>query len=70
MAIKRLCVVVLTHISLEGDRRAIGSSIVVGRMIFSIVGGLGFVGGQSHVFVWRLLVLLVLCRLRMRRMLV
>lgn len=32
-------------------------SIIVGRIIFSIVRGLGCVGGQSCVFVWRLLVI-------------
>lgn len=32
-------------------------SIIVGRIIFSIVRGLGCVGCQSCVFVWRLLVI-------------
>lgn len=47
---------VLVHKNLGGDRRATGRSMVVGRIIFNIVGGLGCVGGLSHVFVWRLLV--------------
>lgn len=41
----------LDHRNFRGDRRAKGSSIVVGRIIFSIVGGLGCVGGRSRVFV-------------------
>lgn len=39
-----------------GDRKAVGRSIIVGMMIFSIVGGLGCVGGLSHVFGWKQLV--------------
>lgn len=30
---------VLVHMDFAGDRRVIGRSMVVGRMIFSIVGG-------------------------------
>lgn len=39
MAISRLCIVMLVHRCLHGDRRARGSSIIVGTMIFSIVVG-------------------------------
>lgn len=62
--------VVLVHMNFGGDRRAVGSSIMVGKIIFSIVVGLGFVGSQIHVFVWRPLVLLVLWLLRRQKMLV
>lgn len=47
---------VLVHIDFVGDRRVIGRSIVIGRMIFSIVEGLGCEGGRSRVFGLRLLV--------------
>lgn len=60
MAISRLCIVVLAHINFKGERRAVGSSIRVGRTIFSIVVDLDSEGGRSRAFVWRLLVLLVL----------
>lgn len=33
-----------------GERRAIGRSMTVGMIIFSIVEGLGCVDGRSHVF--------------------
>lgn len=69
MATNRLCIVVFVHMSFGGERRVVGSSIRVGRTIFSIVGGLGFVSGQNHGFVWRLLALLVLYLLHMQRML-
>lgn len=39
MAISRLYSVVLVHRCLRGERRARGRSIVVGMMIFSILGG-------------------------------
>lgn len=42
--------VVLVHMSLGGDRRAVGMSIIVGRMIFSIVVYLGCVSGRSREF--------------------
>lgn len=61
---------VLVHMNFAGDRRAVGKSIIVGRIIFSIVEGLGCVGDQSHVFVQRLLVWPGLCQLRMPRRLV
>lgn len=61
---------VFVHMSLGGERRVVGSSIRVGKMIFNIVGGLGFVSGRSHEFAWRPLILLVLCLLHMQRMLV
>lgn len=38
-AIKRLCEVVLVHRNFVGDKRAVGRSMIVGIMIFSIVGG-------------------------------
>ena len=60
-AIKRLCIVVLVHMDFAGDRRVVGRSMIVGRMIFSIVRGLGCVGDRSRVFVWRLLVWLSRC---------
>lgn len=40
--------VVLVHRNFGGDSRAVGRSMIVGRIIFSIVGGLGYVGGLSH----------------------
>lgn len=70
MAISRLCIVVFVHMNFWGERRVVGSSIRVGRMIFSIVEGLGFVGSRSRGFVWRPLALLVLYLLHMRKMLV
>ena len=51
VATSRLCIVVLVHMNFKGDRRAVGSSIMVGRIIFSIVVGLGCAGGRSRVFV-------------------
>lgn len=39
MAISRLWVVILVHRCLHGDRKVRGRSIIVGIMIFSIVGG-------------------------------
>lgn len=39
MAISKLYIVILVHKCFRGERRAVGISIVVGRMIFSIVGG-------------------------------
>ena len=39
---------VLVHMDFAGDKRAVGKSMIVGRMIFSIVEGLGCVGGQSE----------------------
>ena len=39
MAISRLCAVMLVHRCLRGDRNVRGSSMMVGMMIFSIVGG-------------------------------
>lgn len=41
---------VLVHRNFCGDRRVVGKSIIVGRMIFSIVAGLGCVGDLSHGF--------------------
>lgn len=70
MAISRLCVVVLVHRNFCGDRRAVGRSMMVGRMIFSIGGGLSYVGGLSRGFGWRLLVLLGRRLLRRLRMLI
>lgn len=61
---------VLVHMDFAGDRRVIGRSMVVGRMIFSIVGGLGCAGGRSRVFGLRPLVLLDQHRLHMLRKLV
>lgn len=39
VAISRLYSVMLVHRCLHGERRARGRSVVVGMMIFSIVGG-------------------------------
>lgn len=50
-AIRKLCEVVFVHKNFCGDRRAVGRSMMVGRMIFSIVGGLGYVNGRSRGFV-------------------
>lgn len=61
---------VLVHRNFCGDRRAVGKSMIVGSMIFSIVEDLGYVGGLSRGFGWRLLVLLGLCQPRRLRMLV
>lgn len=60
--------VVFVHRNFWGDRRAVGKSMIVGRMIFNIVVGLGCVGGLNRGFVWRLLILLGLCLLRRLRM--
>lgn len=68
-AIKRLWVVVLVHRSFWGDRRAVGRSMIVGRRIFSIVRGLGYVSGRTHGFVWRRLVWLGQCLLHRPKML-
>lgn len=70
MAISRLYVVVLVHKNFLGDRRAVGMSMIVGRMIFSIVGGLDCVSDRNHEFVLRLLAWLGRLLLRMLRMLV
>lgn len=69
VAIKRLWVVVLVHRSFWGDRRAVGRSMIVGRRIFSIVGGLDYVGGRIRGCVWRQLVWLGQCLLHRLRML-
>lgn len=66
----RLYAVVLIHRNFGGDRRAVGRSITVGKMIFNIVVCLGCAGGLSREFVWRQLVWLGLCQLRRLRMLV
>lgn len=63
-----LCVVVLVHRSFGGDRRVVGRSMIVGMIIFSIVGGLGCVSGQSRGFGLRLLVWLDLHLLRRQKM--
>lgn len=47
--ITRLWVVVLIQIMLFFDNHVKGISIIVGIMIFSIVGGLGFVRGRRHM---------------------
>lgn len=47
--------VVLVHRNFGGDSRAVGRSIIVGRIIFSIVVSSGCVGGRSRGCVWRLL---------------
>lgn len=39
VATSKLYMVVLVHRNLGGERRVVGRSIIVGRMIFSIVGG-------------------------------
>lgn len=39
---------VLVHRNFGGDSRAVGRSMIVGRMIFSIAEGLGCAGGRSH----------------------
>ena len=49
------------------DRRVVGRSMIVGRMIFSIVGGLGCVGGRIRVFGLRLLAWLGRRQLHMLR---
>lgn len=43
--IRRLYIVVLVYMDFVGDKRVVGKSMIVGRMIFSIVEGLGCVGG-------------------------
>lgn len=58
VAISMLWVVVLVHRDFAGDSRVVGMSMIVGRIIFSIVEGLGYVSGQNHGFVWRQLILL------------
>lgn len=61
---------VFVHRNFWGDRRAVGRSMIVGRITFSIVGGSGCVGGRSHEFVWRLPVLLIPCLPHRLKMLV
>lgn len=46
--------VVLVHRNFGGDSRAVGRSIIVGKMIFSIVVGLGYAGDRNRGCVWRL----------------
>lgn len=70
MAIRRLYRVVLVHRNFGGDSRAVGRSIIVGRIIFSIAGGSGYVGGRSRECAWRLLGWLGLCLLHMLKRLV
>lgn len=70
VAIRRLCDVVFVHKCLGGDRRAVGNNMIVGRIIFNIVGGLGCVSGRSRVFVWKLQVLLGRCQPHRLKMLV
>lgn len=65
-----LCAVIVDHRSFCGVRRAVGMSMAVGIMIFSIVGGLGFGVGLSHGFVWWRLTWLGRCLLHRLRMLV
>lgn len=55
MAIRRLYMVVFVHKSFLGDRSAVGRSMIMGKMIFNIVGGLGCAGGLNRGFVWKLL---------------
>lgn len=38
------------HKNFDGDRRVIGRSIIVGRIIFNIVGDLGFGDNLNHGF--------------------
>lgn len=60
--------VVLVHRNFGGDSRAVGSSMIVGRIIFSIVASSGCAGGRSRGCVWRLLGWLGRCLLhRLRR---
>jgi len=49
--------VVLGHRSFWGDSSVIGMSMIIGKITFSIVGGLGYVGGRSRGFVLKLQVL-------------
>lgn len=46
---------VLVHRNFGGDSRAVGRSMIVGRIIFSIAGDLGCVDGRSRVCGLRLL---------------
>lgn len=45
-AIKRLCAVVVVHSHLGVTNQIVGNSMIVGTSTFSIVIGLGFVGGR------------------------
>lgn len=49
-AIKKLWARVVGQSHFGGVSQAVGMSIIEGIRIFSIVVGLGFVGGPSHVF--------------------
>lgn len=60
----------LVHRNFGGDSKAVGRSMIVGKMIFSIVEDLGYVSGRSHECVWRPLGWLGLCLLHMLRRLV
>lgn len=41
----KLCTVAVVHSHFEGDNQIVGNSMIVGIKIFSIVVGLGLVGG-------------------------
>ena len=65
--IDRLQIIVLIHIIWFFDRYIVGIIMIVGRIIFSIGVGLGFVRSLSHIS-WRLkLIGLSLLQLHMRR---
>lgn len=67
--ISRLQVIVLIHITWVFDNHIVGSIIIVGIMIFSIVVSLSFARNLSHMY-WRLeLEGLGLLQLRMRQIL-
>lgn len=70
VAINRLWRVMFVHKCFRGDNRVIGRSMIVGIMIFSIVGGLGCGYGLSREFGLRQLGLQGQCLLRRRRMLI
>lgn len=47
--IRRLCIVALIQIMLFLDHHTVGISIIVGIIVFSIVGGLGFGRNLCHM---------------------
>ena len=61
---------VLVHRNFGGDSRAVGRSMIVGMIIFSIAGGLGYVDDRSRVCGWRLPGWLSLCLPHMLKRLV
>lgn len=70
VATSKLCMVVLVHKCFCLESMAVGSSIIVGRMIFNIVVCLSCGGSLIRGFGWRLLILRGPLQLHRQRMLI